>query len=240
MQATRQIILKMRLIILIGILCLQLPMWAQEALLKNGRSVVYTGQKRELEPEENEFFQTMVLKTSNTFSKCTPEGYVLSGKWLPDYEEVYRSQTLDKENRPIAFELVLKWSPIDKESSQKDVLMKVMVNTTNKSFNAIAPFKSVKDSLYTSWSQTALSWTGGITATNYKGNGRVLILGNWETPLKPANMLNLKAKWPKPSFNMVNNIVVLVGGEEAIIQEMLEKIPQDRLKSLLNYRENWP
>jgi hypothetical protein len=53
-------------------------------------------------------------------------------------------------------------------------------------------------------------------------------------------MLNLKAKWPKPSFNMVNNIVVLVGGEEAIIQEMLEKIPQDRLKSLLNYRENWP
>lgn len=227
-------------IIVALIIGIHVEMHAQEAVLKNGRSVVYSGQKRELEPEETEFFQTMVLKTSNTFSKCTPEGYVLSGKWLPDYEEVYRSQTLDKENKPIAFELVLKWSPMDKAGGQKDVLMKVMVNAPNRSFNAATPFKTVSDSLFTSWSQTSLTWTSGISATNYKGNGRIVILGNWEKPIKATNMLNLKAIWPKPSFNMVNNVVVLVGGDEAIIQEMLGKIPQDRLKSLLQYREVWP
>ena len=228
------------LIVVVLFLGFHVHLSAQEAVLKNGRSVVYIGQKRELEPEETEFFQTMVLKTSNTFSKCTPEGYVLSGKWLPDYEEVYRSLALDKENKPIAFELVLKWSPTDKSGGQKDVLMKVMVNAPNRSFNATMPFKAVNDSLFTSWSQSALSWMGGISATNYMGNGRVLIFGNWETPLKTTNMLNLKAKWPKPSFNMVNNVLVLIGGEEAIIQEMLGKIPQDRLKSLLQYRESWP
>ena len=240
MQATRQIKCVMRLIIAVLIFCFHMEMWAQEALLKNGRSVVYTGQKRELEPEESEFFQTMVLKTSNTFSKCTPEGYVLTGKWLPDYEEVYRSQALDKENKPVAFEMVLKWSPIDKNAGQKDVMMKVMVNVQNRSFNTTTPFKSVKDSVYTSWSQSSLIWTGGSSATNYKGNGRIVVFGNWETPLKATNMLNLTAKWPKPSFNMVNNIAVLIGADEAIINEILGKIPQDRLKSLLQYRELWP
>lgn len=231
-----------------------------EAVLKNGRSVVYYYTngvyRRELEPEENEYQQYAMAKVLNVFNKVNVEGYTRIERWSTDIEDVGRTREDDKGYLPVPFKGLVAFQPASGHPNYEawmtgksagnipddlEVMISVEVNVRKYSMNIKKPFKKQTDSLFQSvWFSEQAEVKMPLKLYSYNGPVTVIILGNISTPVSTPTLWSFAGTYPKPGFLSVSNIVIRIAASPERASQVIATLNHEKLKEALAFRQSWP
>jgi hypothetical protein len=231
-----------------------------EAVLKNGRSVVYYKTngvlQRELEPEENEYQQYAIAKVMNAFNTVSVPGYQRIERWSTDIEDISRTREDDKAFLPVNFRGLVIFQPT-KEHPEFEawdaarqfgnypdsfkLMIAVDVNVRNFSMNVLKPMKKQTDSLFTNvWFTDKAELKTPLKMYAYTGQITSIIAGNTSAPLSTATTWSLTGTYPKPGMLSISNIIIRIAGKPELAQQVIQSINRDKINECLSFREKWP
>jgi hypothetical protein len=231
-----------------------------EAVLKNGRSVVYYYNKgvyrRELEPEENEYQQYAMAKVMNVFNKVNVEGYTHIERWSTDIEDISRTREDDKGYLPVPFKGLVAFQPNSDHPYYEawmngkaagsipdsiEVMISVEVNVRKYSMNIKKPFRKQTDSLYPSvWFSEQAEVKTPMKLYAYSGPVTVITLGNISTPIATPSLWSFSGTYPKPGFLSISNIVIRIAASPQKASQVIATLNHEKLKEALSFRQSWP
>jgi hypothetical protein len=231
-----------------------------EAVLKNGRSVVYYKTNgvmlRELEPEENEYQQYAMAKVMNVFNTVAVPGYQRAERWTTDIEDIGRTPEDDKAFLPVSFRGLVVFQPTKDhpgyelwEAARQSgnfpdsfkLMIAVDVNVRNFSMNVLKPMKKQADSLFTNiWFTEKAELKTPLKMYSYYGPITCIIAGNTNTPVSTATSWSLTGSYPKPGMLSISNIVIRIAGKPELAQQVIQTINRNKINECLSFREKWP
>lgn len=209
-----------------------------DGLLKNGRSVRYTyfkGQwQRELESEEYDFVQICIAKAINSFHTVKIDGYLRSGRFTPEAEDILRNRKDDQSSIPYHLRGMISY----KNEQGHEIFILIDVNPTQLQMSGSKVQSVQNENIQYLWKVDNYA-INTFSGKKYEGAAYIFSIGNF-TPKLTAQQLQIQGDFKSKSFLQTNHIVIRILAEENDAQQILETFDKERLEKALLFDEYWP